>query len=274
MRAVALLHPGAMGAVVGAQLTARGIRTLWVSEGRGPASHRRAAEAGLTDAGTLAGLADCDVVLSVCPPAAALELARAVADSPFQGVYLDANAISPAHAQEIETLFKERGGVSMVDGGIVGPPPRRGGTTRLCLSGVDSPVIEELFRDTTLTPLTLPGEVGQASALKLGFAAYNKMTYALAAQSYELAQRHGVVDGLRELGAALPGTPLAEPEGLVSAGRKAWRWAGEMTEIAEACAEIGLPDDIPHAAGKFFERWSGHKDDDTLTLDRLIGGAE
>ncbi|MGW5721137.1 NAD(P)-dependent oxidoreductase, partial [Amycolatopsis sp. NPDC003865] len=187
MTSVGLLHPGAMGAAVGAVLTRAGTPVSWVAAGRGPATRRRAGEAGLTEVPDVAALAGCDVVLSVCPPAAALEVARAVAAGGFGGVYLDANAISPGHAEQVEALFGGR--ATVADGGIVGPPPRSAGTTRLYLSGPEPAVtrLAELFADTHMRPVVLAGPVGRASALKLAFAAYNKLTFALAAQSYALA---------------------------------------------------------------------------------------
>ncbi len=262
---VGLLHPGAMGAAVGAVLTARGIPVSWLPAGRGPATRRRADDAGLTDARDLTG---CDFILGICPPSAALEVARSVAG--FTGVYLDANAISPGHATEIERILPE---ATVADGGIVGPPPRHAGTTRLYLSGPAAAVarLADLFADTDLKPVVLNGPVGRASALKLAFAAYNKLTFALAAQSHALAERHGVGGELRELAAdVLPGTPFGAPGGIVGAGTKAWRWEGEMAEIAAACADAGLSPALVSAAGELFGRWREHRDDDGVTLDALL----
>ncbi|MFC5289930.1 hypothetical protein ACFPM7_22980 [Actinokineospora guangxiensis] len=56
----AVLHPGAMGSAVAAQLVAAGHRCAWLPTGRG-------------------GLRVCEVVLSVCPPAAALDIAAILA---------------------------------------------------------------------------------------------------------------------------------------------------------------------------------------------------
>lgn len=267
---IGLLHPGAMGAAVGARLVAAGQRCVWVPGGRGPATHRRAAAAGLVALAGFEELATCEVVVSVCPPAAALEVARQVARTGFTGCYVDANAISPRHSQEIATVLD---GATVVDGGIVGPPPRRPDTTRLYLSGADDAVarVHTLFADTFLTPVIVPGPVGAASALKLAFATYNKVSTLLAAQAHALARHHGVDTQLRELAAAiLPATPLAAPEGLNSAAQRAWRWAPEMNEIADACRDAGLPADLLDAAATFLEHWRQHKDDPNVTLDQLL----
>src|SRR3569833_4389288 len=170
---IGLLHPGAMGAAVGAVLTSRGTPVSWLPAGRGPATRRRAEDAGLTEAQDLTG---CDVILSVCPPAAALDVARSVAG--FDGVYLAANAISPGHATEIARILDR---APVVAGGIVGPPPRSAGTTRQYLSGPGDAVARQgsLFAGAHLRPVPLEGEVGQASALKLALASNNKLTFAL-----------------------------------------------------------------------------------------------
>ena len=263
---VGVLHPGAMGAAVGALLVNQGFPVRWLSAGRGPATRRRAEEAGLTEAADLAG---CDVVLSICPPASAVDVAREVAASGFAGVYLDANAISPGHAREIEDLFG--GQASVVDGGIVGPPPRHDRSTRLYLSGKDAGRVESLFAGTSLQPIVLDGPVGRASALKLAFASYNKITYALAAQAHALAAHHGVDDAFRELaGAVLRDTPLGAPGALESAGQRAWRWEGEMAEIALACADAGLSPALLTAARELFGRWREHRDDEEVTAGQLL----
>ncbi|MET7455742.1 DUF1932 domain-containing protein [Streptomyces sp. NPDC005574] len=270
---VGIVHPGAMGARVAAQAVAAGARVWWVPQGRSAATRERAEEFGLRPAAGLTELTDrCPVVLSVCPPAAALDLARQVAAAGFDGVYVDANAVSPARVARIAEALAGTG-ATLVDGGIAGPPPRTPGTTRLYLSG-DAPAVEEvhqLFAGTLLTPVALAGPVGRASALKLAFAAYNKISYALAAEASALAESHGVLDDLRDLaGHLLPGTPLASPAQLAGAGPRAWRWEPEMTEIAEACRDSALPGAFADAAAQVFARWQAHKDDGSVTAGRLI----
>lgn len=270
-----ILHPGAMGAAVAGQAVGTGAAVWWLPDGRSPATVRRAEAAGLRSIGSLAELAEsCELILSICPPAAALEVARSVAKTGFAGIYLDANAISPAHALEIVEVFgPTQAGV--VDGGIVGGPPRRPGT-RLYLSGEQAAAVETvraLFAPTVLAPIVLPGPVGRASALKLSFAAFNKISSALAAQSYALAEGHGVLDELLSLAAdVVPGTVLARPEQVVTAGPRAWRWAPEMDEIAAACSGVGIPADLAAAASLLFARWAGLKDADGLRIEDLIEG--
>src|SRR4051794_26978285 len=112
---IGLLHPGEMGAALGAVLRERGAQVLWASEGRGAETAGRAEEAGLEDAGSVDEVARrSDVILSVCPPHAALDVARSVQG--FTGVYVDANAVSPSSAHAVADTVAR-----VVDGGIIGP---------------------------------------------------------------------------------------------------------------------------------------------------------
>jgi 3-hydroxyisobutyrate dehydrogenase-like beta-hydroxyacid dehydrogenase len=127
---IGLVHPGAMGAAVGACLVEAGHEVLWASAGRSAETAARAAAAGLTDAATVETLVGrSEIVLSICPPDAALDVATSL--GPFRGVLVDANAVSPTTAARIAAATDAR----YVDGGIIGPPPTEPGTTRLYLSG-------------------------------------------------------------------------------------------------------------------------------------------
>ena len=111
-----------MGVSVGASAKAGGHRVLWASEGRGAATRARAVEHGLEDVGTAGELcAASDIILSVCPPAAAEDVAQAVAATTFNGVFVDCNAISPARMERVQQIV-EAGGARAVDAGIIGPP--------------------------------------------------------------------------------------------------------------------------------------------------------
>jgi 3-hydroxyisobutyrate dehydrogenase-like beta-hydroxyacid dehydrogenase len=141
------------------------------------------------------------------------------------------------------------------------------------LSGPELAVeqVRELFADTWLAPVVLPGPIGRASALKLAFASYNKLSHVLAAQAYALADGYGVVDELTELAKdTMPDTPFGRPERLASAAARAWRWGPEFREIADACAAAGLSTDLVEAASALLERWKDHKDTDSTTLHELI----
>jgi 3-hydroxyisobutyrate dehydrogenase-like beta-hydroxyacid dehydrogenase len=252
---IGLLHPGEMGAAVGRCLAAAGHRVLWVPEGRSPASAARAAAAGLTAANS--GLAEvvrqADVIVSVCPPHAALDLARQVAG--FGGVYTDANAVSPATAREIGRIVED-GGASYVDGGIIGTPPVAPGFIRLYLSGPRAGEVQRLFAGGEVDARVIGGDaLVAASALKMAYASWTKGSAALLLTARALARADGVEDPLlAEWGISQPG--LAERSGRAagSAAAKGWRWVAEMEEIAAAMAAAGLPDGFHQASAEVYRR--------------------
>lgn len=257
---IAILHPGEMGAAIGARLRAKGLRVLWASAGRGAATGDRARQADLEDAGTLReALSASAIVISVCPPHGALGLAHEVAANQYRGVYVDANAVAPATVRTA-ALAIEAGGGTFVDGGIIGPPPRDGIGARLYLSGSDAARLAPLLSSGELIARALEGPVGAASALKAAFAAWNKGATALASAALALAAHAGVGDELVEEWRATQPDALKRIEQMRGAARKAWRWTGEMEEIAAAFTEAGLPAGFHLAAHEIYERLASFKD--------------
>jgi 3-hydroxyisobutyrate dehydrogenase-like beta-hydroxyacid dehydrogenase len=247
--AVGLLHPGEMGAAVGAQLP----DVLWASAGRSEATAERARRAGLTDAGELADVVRrSDVILAICPPHGALELARAVAG--FTGTYVDANAVSPATARAIAAAI-ENGGGRFVDGGIIGPPPGPAARTRLALCGPGADTIASLFANTAVDARVIDGQIGAASALKMAYAAWTKGTAAMLLAIRALAEAEGVGEELEaEWRDSQPDLPERARRAAASADAKGWRWIAEMEEIAATFAAAGLPDGFHRAAAEVFSR--------------------
>lgn len=264
-----------MGSAVGRALTERGHRVLYASAGRSSASRERAARAGLTDASTVAAvLQDSQVVLSICPPHAAVDLAAEVAG--FQGIYVDANAVAPATAREIAALIQGGGG-HLVDGGIVGPPPERAGTTRMYLSGEYAQEIARLFADTVLETPLIGADVGLASALKMCYAAWTKGTSALLLAIRALAAYERVDEALlAEWRRSVPELPERSVSAAGSAHHKGWRWTGEMEEIASTFAAAGLPAGFHQAAAEIFARTPppGTVDKDGSTLEEDAGALD
>lgn len=150
-----------MGATLARLLVSHGQHVGWVSEGRSDSTRRRATEAGLLDLDSLDHLKDtCAVVLSVCPPRAAVDVARGMHG--YSGLYVDVNAVSPGTTQRIGEIICVGGG-GYVDGGIIGPPPDRPGTTRLYLSGSAAAAVAALFFGSRLDPLAgQPSPPGRA----------------------------------------------------------------------------------------------------------------
>ncbi|MSQ26786.1 MAG: NAD(P)-dependent oxidoreductase [Dehalococcoidia bacterium] len=260
-----------MGGPVGAAARLAGGRGLWASEGRSAATRQRAEQAGLEDAGSLQRLvAEAQVLISVCPPHAAQSLAEAVAALGFTGLYVDANAISPAHTAEIAATL-HRAGTGFVDGGIVGPPVRRAGTTRLYLSGARAAEAAACFEGSPLATMVMTGDIGAASALKMAYAAYTKGGTALQAAILALAQGHGVEADLRqEWEISQPGLADQARASLERAAPKAWRFVPEMEEIAATFEAMGLPGGFHHAAADIYRRLEGHAEDPDPQAAALI----
>ena len=249
MTVVGLLHPGEMGSAVAAALRGRGETVLWASAGRSAATAKRAERAGLEDAGDAAELCRrCEILLSVCPPHAAADVARAAQG--FTGTYVDANAISPGTARAIAGMHGR-----FVDGGIVGPPPEQPGTTRLYLSGGEAERVAELFAGTNVDARVLSEEPGAASALKAAYAGWTKGSGALLLTVRGLARAEGVEDALlEEWRLSLPNLEERSEGAARSASRKGWRWIGEMEEIARSMDAQDLPTGFHEAAAEVFRR--------------------
>jgi 3-hydroxyisobutyrate dehydrogenase-like beta-hydroxyacid dehydrogenase len=246
---IGLLHPGEMGAAVGAALRSRGEPVLWASDGRSAATAQRARRAGLEDAGTIDQVARrCDVIVSVCPPHAAAEVAAPFAA--FAGIYVDANAISPESTRAIGRHVDR-----YVDGGIIGPPPSGPGTTRLYLSGAEAASIAARFAGTIVEARVVSSEIGAASAVKMAYAAWTKGSAALLLAARALARVEGVEQALlAEWRASQPRLEGQSAEAGRAAATKGWRWTGEMSEIADTFAAAGLPGGFHRAATEIYER--------------------
>ena len=273
LKTVALLHPGNMGSTIGAAAATSGARVLWASQQRSHASRERAKLAGLQDVKTLANaVREGDVVFSVCPPHAALELAESVARENFKGVYVDANAISRATAVKVGEIVG-RTGASFVDGGIIGAPVKKAGTTRLYLSGTRAPEIAELFSASMLAAKAIGPEPGAASALKVAYAAWTKGTDALLLAIRALAVHEGVDQALlEEWNISQPDLDRRCQRAAAVAVPKMWRYVGEMEEIAETFKAAGLPGGFHLAAAELCQRLAPFKDqtDPAPTLPGVV----
>lgn len=224
---------------------------MWAGNGRSTESYERAEQAGMVDVGSIESLASqCEIIISVCPPSLAEETATAISAYGFTGVYVDANAVSPSTARTIGAKFDR-----FVDGGIVGPPVQHPGTTRLYLAGGEAGGVADLFKGSNLDVRIVAGEIGAASALKMSFAAWTKGTAALLLSIRALAEAEGVTDALiSEWEVSMPHL-IGQSEGTAAAiAPKAWRFAGEMHEIADTFEVAGLPDGFHRAAAEVYER--------------------
>jgi 3-hydroxyisobutyrate dehydrogenase-like beta-hydroxyacid dehydrogenase len=268
---IGLLHPGEMGAGIGAALVRSGYRVTWASTGRRPQSAERARDAGLVDVASMEAVRDgFDLVISVCPPHAALDVAKQVSD--FGGIYLDANAIAPGTAREVADVV-EAGGASYVDGGIIGSPPTPVQGPRLYLSGPRAAEVREVFGGTPVEAIVIAAGKTSASALKMSYAAWTKGSAALLLSTRALAVAEDV-DGflVAEWERSQPGLERRSVGAAQQASTKGWRWVGEMEEIAKTYRSAGLPEGFHRAAAELYARPPRDEEalPDELTLSAVV----
>ncbi len=263
MSKTGILNPGAMGVSIAASAREAGHSVYWVAAGRSQASRQRAIAQNLIELDSLAELcAACDVILCVCPPHAAEAVAQAVLEAGFHGLYCDGNAISPRKAQRIGAKLGAAG-IDFVDGSIVGPPAWKTGTTRFYLSGGAANRVAKLFAGSLTEAIVLGADVGRASALKMVFAAQTKGFAALLSAIQATAEQLGVRGDLeREWGFRDPDAAAQTQKRVRNVTAKAWRFAGEMDEIAATFEMAGMPSGFFVAAAEVYGRMAGFKDAD------------
>lgn len=267
MPEVLILHPGEMGASLGYALKTKVNRAHWVSANRSESTHYRAGQSSMIPHGTLEEALDqVGIVISVCPPEHAVAVGNSVFESGFSGLFCDANAIAPSTARHHLESFGDR----YVDGGIVGPPAYRQGTTRLYLSGAQATEVGRLFSGTAVDARVVDGDELSASAVKMCYAAYTKGTSAMLLAIRSLADAHGVSSAIHtEWDLSQPTLwERSERTGLGTT-RKAWRFAPEMREIAMSFSNVGLPSGFHEAAAEIYSRMASLKDSEPVAT-RLL----
>jgi len=257
---IGFLHPGAMGISLAAAAQNSGHIAYWVSEGRSPETYERAVEHDLVEMKTIEELCKrCSIIISVCPPHTATEVAEKVLQYPFDGTYVDANAISPQRAKGIGDLM-DQAGVEYVDGGIIGGPAWKANSTWLYLSGNNAEQVAACFSGGPLETEIIGDEIGKASALKMCFAANSKGTTALLCAIVAAAEEMGVRKELEKQWSRYDESFTEETLSRVSrVTAKAWRFSGEMKEIASTFEAAGLPEGFHLAAHDVYERISKFK---------------
>jgi 3-hydroxyisobutyrate dehydrogenase-like beta-hydroxyacid dehydrogenase len=276
MRRIGLLHPGDMGASVGAAVRSNQHTVLWASAGRTASTWERARRAGLEDADTVPALVKAsEIILSVCPPHAAQDVAREVMQLGFSGVYVDCNAISPDRTRAIQRIIEDAG-AHYVDGGIIGGPAwTREAGTHLYLSGPRAEEVAACFAGSPLEAPVISERIGAASAVKMGYAAYTKGTTALLTAILGVVEKEGVrADLAQQWGEAFTKQTIRR---VCANTAKAWRFVGEMHEIAATFRGAGLPGGFHQAAAEVYERLAAFKDQDEppaieAVLEALLKG--
>lgn len=269
---VAVVAQGAMGAGVGGRLVERGLHVITSLAGRSEASAKRAKDAGMVSA-TDQDCAQADYFLSICPPSDALALAEKMAKLIASGnkkpVYVDCNAVSPPTKMKIgETIA--RSGAPFIDVGIIGLPPQPGSSPWLHASGPDAARFAPLG-DFGINVNVIEGPVGAASALKMSYAGITKGVTALGAAMMLAATRAGAAQALRgELDRSQPALLPWFQRSVPAMYSKAYRFVGEMEEIADFVGEDPAAKKMYEAIAEFYRRIAAdfegkHEETDALS---------
>jgi 3-hydroxyisobutyrate dehydrogenase-like beta-hydroxyacid dehydrogenase len=245
IRNVGVVSPGDMGQAIAGRLKESGLNVHVALEGRSERTRTLAREAGLTDCGSMEKLvAACELVISVINPGEALNVAREVAAAMRKTgrkiAFADLNAVSPQTARDTDRLIRDAGGM-FIDGGIIGPPPRgEKDRPRIYVSGPDAYLMESIQHPNLLIRV-LSERVGDASGVKMCYAAMTKGTTALAVELLVAARKLGVEQALeKELRESRNDVFEWQMRNIAVMPPKAYRWVPEMQEIAKTFGELGL----------------------------------
>lgn len=248
---IGVIHPGAMGVAVASSL-AGSHEIFWASEGRSETTRQRAQATGLNELPTLAEVVNtCEAIISLCPPAAATEVAEDVSRVRSSGfLYIDANSVAPETVNRIAGLFPG----NTVDATLTGEPGAP--NTTIWLSGKRASEVCSLFEGTRIRYRVIGAELGEASAFKMCSGLRSKIipavwaTLITAASSFGPEVERCVREHLGELGYDLD----LESEKISNRSRKAARWVGEMDESAKTMRGVNLPSGFSEAAAATYQR--------------------
>ena len=284
---IGILSPGTMGTALGAQFLQAGHTVNYASEGRTLATQLRAQAAGLQDLQKIKNLCErCTVIVSICPPHASIELAKTVANYAFSGLYCELNAISPATVAQAAEIIIE-GGAQFVNGAILGPPPvtttqqtqdedatqTPGPSATTCyLSGAHARAIGSLLKDTNLAVVDLGDDLQKATALKMCHSAIGKIELALLYNSLTAARHYQVDEALLLHFENSPGERhrIDSLKSFLHRSKKAWRFSGEMNEVAETFAAAKLSPSFAKAAAQLFDDLAPLKDTEAAVTPASI----
>ena len=248
VKTVGILSPGDMGHTVGQVLRSNGLRVITCLEARSERTKQLAKRAGIIDVPTYQTFVEeSDIILSILVPAQAFSAARivaqAISETHAEILFADCNAIAPQTVAQIDDLIHAAGGI-FVDAGIIGPPPRKPGSTRIYASGSDVATLSEL-NQYGLEVLGMGDRIGEASSLKMCYAALTKGFAALCIELLTAAKILGVSQPLKREFALSESALLKRMERyLPGVPMKSGRWVGEMEEIAKTFEQVGLTPQI------------------------------
>ncbi len=254
---VAIIAPGSMGSAVGARLTENKVKVLTSLAGRSAASAARAGAARMTAVADTQ-LTEADFLLSIVPPGDALALAKRLAPgltaANKKPIYIDCNAVSPNTMLDIAEVVAKTG-CPFVGAGIIGPPPKPGGTNTKFYAAGPAAGLFAKFNEYGLIVRVLEGSLTAASALKMSYAGITKGFTALGAAMMLAATREGTAEALKaELGESQPALLGYLTRQVPAMYPKAYRWVAELEEISAFVGTDHPEHAMLDAAARLYER--------------------
>ena len=254
---VAIMSPGDMGHAVGQVLSESGIDVITCTDGRSQRTKNLAEMAGLRQVATLEDMViQADLVLSIMVPSKAMSFVREISphfeSSKTPTYFADCNAVSPQSALAMAEVINQAGG-KFIDGGIIGTAPTKGDTPRFYVSGPDASLVMELDGRGIIVK-AIGNKVGQASGIKMCYAALTKGTTTLHVALLTAASRMGLTDDLRKEFEFSQKSHLAAMEkGISRLPANAHRWIGEMEEIAATFENLGVTPNFHKGAAEIYK---------------------
>ena len=223
-----------------------------------PAKRQRAVDAGVRPLDTVAGLAECELVLSLVTPAAAVAAVEAYTPhAPSGQRFIEMNSAAPQVKRAVSDLLGPRGvqvDDAVLTGGGIGLD---GWRIPINVAGPTAQDSADLLLSLGLNAKAIGGEIGQAAAVKMLRGVIIKGLEALAVEAFTAARAHGLEDVLMgAVGEALDKGPIEDflrmllTTHTVHCGRR----AVEVDMIRQTVAESGLEPTMTTAMVSLFQR--------------------
>ena len=244
---VAILSPGVMGHAVGQLLKQHELRVITCLTGRSERTKGLARIAGIEDIADFDEMVKTsDLIMSITVseivPSLCKEIAGAIQRTDSNLLFAECNALSPETTKSMEQIITGVGG-NFVDASIIGGPPRNGISPRFYTSGPNASEFEQM-REFGLDVRNIGPNTGQASGIKLCYAAMTKGTAALHSQLLLAAETLGLYEPLMSEFASGHKAVIDRMEGWIpGVPAKSRRWVSEMQEIEATFQELGM---TPH----------------------------
>ena len=253
---VGIISPGDMGHAVGKHLINNKVSVITALDDRSNRTKTLAKDAKIEDVGSLNSLVEhSDLILSILVPSQAMSFAKKIAKILQQSdksiCFAECNAIAPQTTKNISMLFQNTQ-ATFIDAGIIGGPPTEIYKPTFYTSGPDTkPML--VLEESGIRVIKIGPEIGQASALKMCYAAMNKGTIAINIAVLTTAKMLGVYDSLIAEFGHSQNDVLKKMQKMNEIPTKANRWIGEMLEISSTFESANITGFFHKGAAEIYD---------------------